>query len=197
MTKKLPVIGLAGTFASGKDTLAHHLVKNFDFIHISTGDMLRQEALKTRGSIERPVLHEVADELRHTKGGGILVELACETFAAKQKERDDYKGLVVSGLRSLGEAKAIKEAGGELLFIDAPIEVRYERMISRKRDNETQLTLEEFAAQEAKELESAGDGDADFNLLGIKAKADYVIENVTSLDDFLRVAWEKLNLLNK
>lgn len=196
MTKKLPIIGLAGTFASGKDTLAHHLVKNFDFLHISTGDMLRQEALKTRGSIERPVLHEVADELRHTKGGGILVELACQTFAAKQKERDDYKGLVVSGLRSLGEAKAIKKAGGVLLFIDAPIKVRYERMVGRKRDNEVQLTLEEFAAQEAKELEAAGDGDADFNLLGIKAKADHIIENITTLDEFLQAAWEKLDLRN-
>lgn len=188
------IIGLAGTFASGKDTLAHYLVKHHDFLHISTGDMLRQEALKTRGSIERPVLHEVADELRRTKGGGLLVELALQTFAAKQQERDDYKGVVVSGLRSLGEAKAVKAAGGVLIFVDAPIELRYERMIARKRDNETKLTLDEFKAQEARELTVEDAGDAGFNILGIKAMADHVLGNTTTADEFIALVKTRLSL---
>lgn len=186
------IIGLSGTFASGKDTLAHYLVRQYHYLHVSTGDMVRQEALKERGSIERPILHEVADGLRRTHGAGVLADLAIKTFEAKQAERDDYKGLVVSGLRSLGEAKAIKAAGGILVFTDAPVETRHQRMVSRKRDDETTLSLEEFKAQEATELEAAGEGDEAFNILGIRKLSDIILHNSTDLDAYLHQATSKL-----
>lgn len=194
MNKETNIIGLAGTFASGKDTLAHYLVQHYNYLHVSTSDMVRQEALKERGSIERPVLHEVADNLRHTHGAGVMVDLAIKLFEAKLAEREDYKGLVVSGLRSLGEAKAIKAAGGTLVFTDAPIEIRYQRMVSRQRDAETKLTLDEFKAQEAKELEAVEDSDEAFNILGIRDMADVRLTNDADLDAYLRSALKALNL---
>lgn len=190
-----PIIGLAGTFASGKDTLAHYLVKECDYLHVSTSDMVRAEALKAEGSIERPVLHAVANRLRQEKGAGIFAEMAISLFRAKQGERDDYRGLVISGLRSLGEAKAIVAAGGKIVFVDAPIKIRYERMVGRKRDNEVRLSLEEFVAQEAKELEvGETPSDADFNLLGIKSMSDAVIMNDSTLDIFLANCRSALHL---
>lgn len=191
-SSKPRIIGLSGTFASGKDTLAHYLVQHYHYLHISTGDMVRQEALKQRGSIERPVLHEVADSLRRSHGAGVLADLAIKTFEAKQAERDDYKGLVVSGLRSLGEAKAIKAASGVLVFTDAPLEIRYERMRSRKRDDETTLTLEEFRAQETTELETTGEGDEAFNILGIKKISDVILLNSTDLEAYIHQATSRL-----
>lgn len=194
MNHNTNIIGLAGTFASGKDTLAHYLVQHYNFLHVSTSDMVRQEALKERGSIERPVLHEVADKLRHTHGAGVMVDLAIKLFEAKLAEREDYKGLVVSGLRSLGEAKAIKAAGGTLVFTDAPIEIRYERMVSRQRDAETRLTLDEFKAQEAKELEAVDDSDAAFNILGIRDMADVRLVNSANLESYIQDALHQLHL---
>lgn len=184
------IIGLSGTFASGKDTLAHYLVKEKNYLHVSTGDMVRQEALMLRGSVERPVLHEVADELRRKHGAGIFAELAVKTYKERLKERDDYDGMVVSGLRSLGEAKAIRMAGGMLIFVDAPEELRYKRMVSRKRDAETQLTFAEFKEQEASELEGHTDDDAAFNILAIKDMADKVVVNDGDLNTFI----ERCNL---
>lgn len=194
MNTSYPIIGLAGTLASGKDTLAHYLAHDYHYDHISTGDMVRQEALKTRGSIERPVLFEVAGELRRTKGAGILADLAVKAFAAKIAEETGHTGLVVSGLRSLGEAKAIKAAGGTLVFVDAPIEIRYERMVSRQRDAETKLTLEEFKAQEVKELAAESDDDAAFNILKIRDLADVLLANESDLAAFLGEARRKLQL---
>ena len=192
---KYPIIGLAGTFASGKDTLAHYLVTEFGYLHVSTSDMVRQEAMKAHGSIERPVLHETANELRHTRGAGVFAELAITLFKAKLESGNDYKGMVVSGLRSLGEANIIKAAGGTLVFVDAPIETRYKRMISRKRDDETKLTLEEFTAQEARELTVEDESDdAAFNISGIKAMSDIVLENGDSLDIFIASAVQALKL---
>jgi hypothetical protein len=157
--------------------------------------MVRAEALKAEGSIERPVLHSVANRLRQEKGAGIFAEMAISLFQAKQAERDDYRGLVVSGLRSLGEAKAIVAAGGKIVFVDASIELRYQRMVGRKRDSEVHLSLEEFIAQEAKELEvGSAPSDADFNLLGIKSMSDAVIMNDSTLDIFLANCRSALHL---
>ena len=190
-----PIIGLAGTFASGKDTLAHYLVTEYGYLHVSTSDMVRQEAMKAHGSIERPVLHQTANQLRHDRGAGIFAELAITLFNAKIASGNNYKGVVVSGLRSLGEAKVIKAAEGTLVFVDAPIETRYARMVSRKRDDETRLSLEEFTAQEAKELAVEDEtSDAAFNISGIKAMSDVVLENGTSLEQFIASALKALKL---
>lgn len=177
------LIGIAGSFASGKDTIAHALEADYGFTHVSTGDMVREVAMRERGSIERPVLHEVATEHRFRDGAGVFVVHALE------KPRP----LVVTGIRSLGEAKALKAAGGVLLFIDAPVEVRYERMKARHRDAETELTLEQFKANEATEWHE-GETDADFNLRDIKAMADIVLENVLPLEEFIAEAEKQLTI---
>ena len=172
---KLPeLIGLAGTFASGKDTLASRLVLDHDYVHVSTGDMVRKVARQERGSIERPVLHEAADAHRKDDGAGYFAQQALQ----------EPRPLVVSGLRTMGEVKVIKNAGGVIVFVDAPVEVRYERAMNRRRDGEDKLSLDEFKASEASEW-YAGDTDADFNLRDIKAGADIVVENVASLDEFI------------
>ena len=180
---KTELIGIAGSFASGKDTVAHALEADYGFTHVSTGDMVREVAQRERGSVERPVLFEVADEHRHRYGAGVFVDHALK------KPRP----LVITGIRSLGEAKALKAAGGALLFIDAPAQLRYERMKARHRDAETELSLEQFEANEAKEWH-AGEDDADFNLRDIKAMADVVVENVVPLKEFVRMVEVRLNI---
>lgn len=184
ISSKHQLIGIAGSFASGKDTIAHHLEKDFEFTHVSTGDMVREVAMRERGSIERDVLHIVADEHRHRDGAGAFVNHALK------KPRP----LVITGIRALGEAKALKAAGGILIFVDAPVEVRYERMKARHRDAETELSLEQFHANEEKEWHS-GDADADFNLRDIKTMADVVIDNIVPLDEFIKNVYHKLSII--
>ncbi len=182
-SSKPHIIGLSGTFASGKDTLAKRLVADFGYVHVSTSNIVREIAMKERGSVERTVLFEVATQHRHEDGAGY--------FAGKALEQPG--DLIVSGLRSLGEVAAVREAGGVIVFVDAPVEVRYERMKARGRDREIQLTLEEFAANEQKEW-YGGPGEADFNLRDIKAGADVVIENELELDAFVETAYRLLGL---
>ncbi len=180
---KPELIGIAGSFASGKDTVAHALEADYGFTHVSTGDMVREAALRERGSIERPVLFDVADEHRHRDGAGVFVTHALQKPLP----------LVITGIRSLGEAKALKQAGGILLFIDAPAKVRYERMQARHRDAEIELTLEQFEANEHKEWHS-GETDADFNLRDVRAMSDVVMDNVLPLKDFILLAEKHLNI---
>ncbi len=105
---KPTIIGLAGTQAGGKDTLAERMVVDHGFTHVSTGDMVREVAMKNRGSIERPVLHEIATEYRREHGGGVFVTRALEKL----------RPLVITGLRTVGEARTLKDAAGLLVWTD-------------------------------------------------------------------------------
>lgn len=184
--KTTEIIGLAGTFASGKDTIAHRLVEDFGYFHESGGDMIRKIAMRERGSIERPVLHEIADMYRKKYGADVFMQMHLK----------GPRPMVVSGIRTLGEAKALLDAGGTLVFVDAPVETRFERVKSRNRDKETELTLEEFKANEEKEMYS-GPNDEDFNIRGVKELADIVVENTLPLDEFVAQVYVKLRLTPK
>lgn len=179
---KIPeLIGISGSLGGGKDSLASVLSDKFGCTVVSTGDLVREVASQERGSIERPVLREVANEYRQKFGAGYFVELALSR----------PRPLILTGIRSLGEMKAIKSAGGIILFIDAPIELRYQRMISRARDDEVRVSLEDFREREEKEMHS-GDSDTDFNIRAIGEQADITIINDSNFESFVEAAIARL-----
>jgi dephospho-CoA kinase len=179
---KLPsVIGICGTFASGKDTLAEYLVKEFGYTHVSTGDMVRVESKRRYGSIEREYLQKTGPELKRERGAGVLVDLALE----------QSRPLVVSGIRSLGEAKAIQAKGGVMVFIDAEPKKRYERMQKRARDEEAQKSFEEFCQLDTNEWH-AGEDESDFNIRDIKKIANIHIYNNGSIKEYLEKSLQAL-----
>lgn len=180
---KPEIIGVAGTFASGKDLIAHYLSDHYGYTHPSTSELVRNVAMKERGSVERDVLHEVADAHRKQYGADVFVQIALQS----------PRPTIITGLRSLGEAKAIKRAGGVLVFVDAPIELRYERMVQRDRDLESQISLEDFREREATELH-AGDDDSDFNLTGIKAMADIQLDSSFGKQEYIDHALASLGI---
>ena len=182
------IIGFAGTFGSGKDTLADYLKTKYNFLHVSTGDIIREFAKEKYGSIERPVLFKMATYLRNNYGPAFLVERSIDKYNNNLKL---YNGVIVSGLRSIGEAKKIKELDGVLVYIDAPIEVRHDRMIKRSRDNETQITLKDFKARENKEM-SSGVADEDFNIKRIGEMADITLINNLPKEQFYEKAEKAL-----
>lgn len=180
---KPELIGVSGTFASGKDLIAHYLSEHYGYTHPSTSELVRNIAMKERASVEREVLYVVADEYRRRHGAAVFVEMAL----------DSPRPTIITGLRTLGEAKAIKAAGGVLVFVDAPIELRYERMKQRDRDEETQLTLEQFKDRERDEWH-VGDDDADFNLRDVKAMADIQLDSSPGRQVYIETALSLLRL---
>lgn len=185
------ILGFAGTLSSGKDSLADHLQEKFGLMHVSTGDIVREIAQMQKGSVERPVLFDTANELRQTYGGGVLVERAFDRYHNSIRT---YAGVVITGIRSTGEAKAIKELGGKLIYIDAPLEDRYTRMQSRQRDGEARITLEAFKEREDKEMTS-GISDADFNIKQIGEMADIKLTNTGSIEEFFDTSEKALQLV--
>lgn len=98
--------GLPGTLGAGKDTGAEHLAQWHGFLHVSTGDILREEARRYGLDTDRNTLIDIGVSLRREYGSqGALIIMAIERW---QAQRERYLGgLVVTGMRALGEAEEI------------------------------------------------------------------------------------------
>lgn len=193
MTDKIPpqLIGLSGTLGSGKDTIANHLVQKHNFLHVSTGDVLRHEAAKRGLPTDRRTLIDISIQMRKSgRGFGLFIEEGIKLF---NKQKHTYAGLVMSGLRVPGEAEYIQQIGGKLLFIDAPVQERYRRVISRQRDNEPTKTLQQFIDYDTDEINGVSDDPYEVNLGAIRKKADTVITNTGSFEELFDQVEKVLN----
>jgi dCMP deaminase len=139
------IVGVTGFLGSGKDTFADYLVKQKAFEHISLSDMLRDEIRKRKKEITRDLLQTVGNELRSRYGSGVLAVRALQKTVPE-------KNYVITSIRTRAEVEVLKERKEfVLVFIDAPIETRFERTLARMRENDP-LTLESFKKAEEKEM---------------------------------------------
>lgn len=182
------LIGIGGTNASGKDSLAQYLVDEYGYLFVSISDMIREVAMQQEGNILRPTLFAVANKLRAEKGAGIFVELAVEKF----KKSGNATGLITSSIRTRGEIESLKSSGAILLFIDADQKLRYDRITSRQRADDA-ITFDEFAKQEQAEWHQS-DNPAEFSIRSVKEAADYSFMNAGDIDAFYNDVAEKLGL---
>lgn len=172
------VIGIAGTSASGKNTAADHLTAQ-GFLHVDTGAIVQEECRRLFGTVEPHLYREAAHSLRQRLGAGAL---ALTAIAEYQKSRDDYAGVVVSGIRATAPAEVIISNGGVLIYVDAPLEQRFDRLVARGRLGESK-TLEDFRKFEEEEI--SGGLATGQNLGGVQDLSNVQIYNDSTLQVFL------------
>lgn len=166
------IIGLVGHPSSGKDTAAAYLAQQ-GFFHISCGDRLRSEMQKLNLPIDRPSVRQFATEQRRQIGAFYPVNLILDQIVEKT---------VVSGFRNLAEVAYLKERFPEnfhLLAIEAPLEARYQRALSRNRVGDD-ISFAEFKAHEEAERNANPES---HELDNVMAKAEYTIENSGTLEE--------------
>lgn len=101
----------------------------------------------------------------------MLVDLAISKFRTS-----DNKNLIVNGIRHPAEAKKIKEIGGLMLWIDAPISLRYQRITENDRNRvEDRVSFAEFQLQEQREMTSSSE--SSINLTAVRRLADLALVN--------------------
>lgn len=181
------IVGISGTLSSGKDTLSAHLESERDFLHMSTSDMLRAEKKRVFGDSPESLLKRAdpfANKLREDRGAGVLVELAYEALLKSGKSN-----IVISGIRTIGEVEMLHKLGGTLFFVDADDKVRYNRVASRGRDVQDNMSFEGFLAQERSESEGIDPTDKTIqNLPAMRSMADYIIYNNDDPKAFIEAA---------
>ena len=184
------IIGISGTFGSGKDSLAEYLYSKYNLLHISTSDIVREFARKQYSSTDRPILRKVANELRQSFGPAAMVDKSFEKYKNSSKK---YNGLLISGVRTIGEANKIHQLGGIMVFVDAPIDVRYKRIIQRKRDEEANVSFEEYKKREEAELNRSNRDNVQ-NLNAVRDICDLLLINNKTKEDFYETAEKGLKL---
>ena len=141
------IIGITGTDGSGKGTVVDYLVSQLGFVHYSSRDLIMQE-IEKRGLVpNRANARLVGNALRAEYGPGVIV-----TKALQKIENDRVEKAVIESIRAIKEAEALKAAGGILLAVDAPAEVRYERIL-RRGSMTDQVSFSDFQQQEALEMD--------------------------------------------
>ncbi|MDO8493555.1 MAG: AAA family ATPase [bacterium] len=175
MPDKKIIIGVTGTHASGKDTVAEHICKKYNLKSYSTSDEVRYEATSIGVDHSRASMFKLANKIRGEFGPG---ELAMRALA--RINRDEIVALV-TGIRNIGEIEYLKKhANFHLISVDGPIEVRYERAHKRMRAGEQMKTFEEFREGEEKEMNQSDLGQ---QLIPCMRAADYFIVNDGSLEE--------------
>ncbi|AKM82566.1 TPA: hypothetical protein DD449_01500 [Candidatus Berkelbacteria bacterium] len=173
------ILGISGTFGGGKDTIAEYLIEK-DFQHISCSDILREEARRRGLTVERENLRILGNEFLKKIGPGALAKKA-----VKEKTK---KNLALSSVRQPGEVDYLHTIEDfKLIFVDAPIELRFERMKKRSENDpekieEQQMSLEDLKHREDLEMS----GKSSQVLSYCKENADYLIDNSKTKEDLYK-----------
>ena len=144
------ILGLTGKNASGKGEAANYL-KSKGFVYYSLSDMIREEATKRNLEHSRENLIELGNELREKYGPGCLAQKINNEMNNCKKIFQKKKFFVIDSIRSPHEVNELKKNKSFLLIgIDAPIELRFNRLRERNRVGDAK-TFEEFKQQEQRE----------------------------------------------
>ena len=201
------IIGITGTKASGKGMVTE-ILREKGFVYCSTSDEVRKEA-KKRGLTEYKTsdLQDIGNEIREKFGSGELTKRCLN-------ENSNVEKLVIDGIRNPGEIEEIKKKGGIIISVDAPEEMRFKRLIERKRESDPK-TIEEFKKMEARDRGNEGSKTGqqvdkcielsdykiinDSTLESLKTRVEYILikeENkpegeIDGINDYKRPSWDE------
>ncbi len=173
------VFAFVGPPAAGK-TEAASVAKELGIPVITMGEVIRAELRKRGLPLNDKNAGRIANELRAREGMDAIAKRCIPRIKARKKSAGKGIVVVVDGVRGIAEVEAFKkEFGNEfvLVRVDAPLSLRYERIRSRGRgDDSDLLSLEEFKNREKREL--------GWGMEEAMKKADRIVENTTSLAEF-------------
>ncbi|MDD3487597.1 MAG: AAA family ATPase [Candidatus Moranbacteria bacterium] len=160
------VLGLAGEIASGKGTVARYIIEKHQGNSHRFSTMLRDIAKRMHLEESRENLQKISTIFRQNFHDDILSEV----IAGDVKE-DGHKIISIDGVRRLADiAYLTKLPEFKLVYIDADMDKRYERIIKRgENSDDTQKTFEEFKRDHEKE--------AELQIRELKNQADFVVDN--------------------
>lgn len=166
------ILGLVGEMSCGKGTVAEHMkgkyhasAHRFSTILRDVLDRLYLE--QSRGNIQ--ILSEI---LRKNYGEDIFAKSMLHDI-----EHDGNDIVVVDGVRRIEDIGYLRElAHFKLIFIEADMQIRYDRLTSRRENSDDQVkTFEEFSHEHG--------ADSELQIRELKNYADYVVDNNGSYMD--------------
>jgi dCMP deaminase len=167
------IFGVAGLNGAGKGEIVDYLAAR-SFSTFSLSDVIRQELARRGLEESRERMIEVGTELRTEGGPGVLAQRAVETL-------EGDRNYAIDSIRHPAEVEALRSCGHpfKLIWVDASIETRFERLRNRGRIGDPE-TMDRLRELEGRELGS--DDPAAQQLLAVKELADFEVPNEGDFD---------------
>lgn len=160
------ILGIAGEMGSGKGTIAKHIIEEHKGNVHRFSTILRDLLDRIYVSQTRENISTISTILRKNFGEDILAKAMYH-----DTKKDEHEIVAVDGVRRMADILYLEEVPHfKLIYIEADMEVRYERVIKRgENDGDKTKTLEEFKRDHELETE--------LQIRDLKNYANYVIDN--------------------
>lgn len=161
---------MSGRIGSGKSTVAEHLTAKYGFISLSFGKLLANILESQNKIVNRDSLQALGSKLYNSLGHDGLTEMLIQDI-------DLCKNYVIDGIRHVAVARYLSNKYSDhfiLLYLDAPADIRLQRLINRKRFNK-KISLKEFKIIEQDSTEHDV-------IYGLKEEADFIIDCMKTQD---------------
>jgi len=160
------VIGTAGEIASGKETVARHIIKKYGGSMYRFSDPLREIIIRMHLPVNRQNYHRISMALREYFGQDALSRIVYHDI---EKSKD--KIIILDGIRRKSDIKYLKGIKGfKLIFVDAKIEKRFERLKARReKTDDKNKSFKVFQKEHESEVER--------KIKQLKKVADFVVDN--------------------
>lgn len=179
------IIGLVGEKLAGKDTVANYLESKYGAFSIKFSQILDEilELLDFHKTRRNEI--DLGLGLRNIFGSEVLYKVLVKRLKESHAEIS-----VVNGLRMDEQEKAVRDLSAKIIYVTAPLDLRFERYQKRhEKVDDATMSLEQFKEQE-KELTEIGIPD-------LGKKADFKIENTGSLEELYKKVDEIIKSLMK
>ncbi|VVB74891.1 Dephospho-CoA kinase [Candidatus Tiddalikarchaeum anstoanum] len=167
------VIGLCGSIGAGKDVVSKYLVKNYGYVQLTIGDIVREEMTEKKIEITRENSDHYSEEMRKKYGQDYFVKRCIEKI-----KKEKYTHAIIDGVRLPSDSELILKAFKKdyvMFEVNADPFLRYERLQIRGR-SDLPHTLEEFDKQERMQNDI-------FHLDETFKKASEVIDNGGTMEE--------------
>jgi dephospho-CoA kinase len=160
------ILGIAGEMSSGKGTIATHVVNERGGSSHRFSTILRDILDRVYLDQSRENFQVLSMILRKNFGEDIMAKSMYHDV-----KNDKHEIVVVDGVRRMADIAYLREIPHfKLVYVDADMRVRYERIVKRgEKTDDFNKTFEEFKAEH--------EADAEIQIRDLKNYADYIINN--------------------
>ncbi|MBT3864437.1 AAA family ATPase [Candidatus Peregrinibacteria bacterium] len=175
-------VALTGYMGTGKGAIAKKL-ETLGYRYISLSDMIREEADKRGVEHSRGNLQDIGNELRNTHGPGVFGLRVREKIEGEEGALFGTGKWIIDGVRNPSEATEIKRIpNSKLLAVTASLPTITERIRSRKRPGEENITKEEVFERLKKES-GVGEDETGQQVQKCLDVSEFLIINEGSLEE--------------
>ena len=171
---KRVILALVGNPGSGKTAIGRYLAQQHQFYHFEGSDGIRENAQR-----EGALLFSRAEYSNYHRN--LQKKYGMDVLAKTLLERSEDR-LVFVGIRSVANARTLQAAGGLVIALDCPVELRFSRV--NHRGLKYEKTLDAFKKTEEAELYSPDGYGAD--VMRVIEAADRTIDTSQPLEVTLK-----------